>query len=70
MVKKDPSEGAHAVGVGSSIWVFVLTEAILFVFMDIEWALRKRNSKQMGKGVKKRKHGRRKRKKHISVNAK
>ena len=69
MVNKDPSEGAHAVGVGSSMWVFVLIEVILIVFMDIEWALRNRSSKRAHKGVKKRKLEKGKGK-YISVNAK
>ena len=45
-------EAPYAVSVGSSMLVFVICEAALILFMDIDWAIR-RNKKHKKKKKKK-----------------
>ena len=49
-------EAPYAVSVGSSMLVFVICEAALILFMDIDWAIR-RNKKHKKKKKKKKKKG-------------
>ena len=46
VVSKEPVEAQYAKSVGSSMLVFVICEAALILFMDFEWAIRRRNRKQ------------------------
>ena len=39
-------EAPYAVSVGSTILVFLICEAAFILFMDIGWAIRRRNKKQ------------------------
>ena len=58
IVNKEPVEAPYAVGVGSSMLVFVIFEAALILFMDFEWVMRRRNRKQKkGKRPKTQKKG-------------
>ena len=51
-------EAPYAVSVGSSMLVFVICEAALILFMDLDWAIRRRNRKQKkGKRLRKQKKG-------------
>ena len=62
MVGKEPVEAPYAAGIGSSVLVFVIFEAALILFMDFEWAIRRRNRKQKkGKRLRKHKKGLKKR---------
>ena len=61
-------EAPYAVSVGSSMLVFVIFEAALILFMDIDWAIRRRNKKQKKKGKKqKRKVRKQKKNRKVSV---
>ena len=42
-------EAPYAVSVGSTILVFLICEAVFILFMDIGWAIRRRNKKQKKK---------------------
>ena len=61
-------EAPYAVSVGSSMLVFVIFEAALILFMDIDWAIRRLNKKQKKKGKKqKRKVRKQKKNRKVSV---
>ena len=45
VVTKEPVEAPYAKSVGSSMMVFVLCEAALILFMDINWVILRRNRK-------------------------
>ena len=58
IVNNEPVEAPYAAIVGSSVLVFVIFEAALILFMDLDWAIRGRNRKQKkGKRVRKQKKG-------------
>ena len=62
VVSKEPVEAPYAVSAGSSMLVFIIFEAVLILFMDFEWVMRRRNRKQKkGKRLRKQKKGQKKR---------